>query len=169
MYLLLLAAAMTRLACVLVLCLSLQPGYLGSQGLAARGLLTTTADAGGASPRALQLTGQDNDSTAAHDNDSSGSVLEGVSAWAADQVEGLGFAVVRLGRWMRSKLSGGEQEAKAEGGSAAAAGGSDPAFMRRVGGGTLAAVMVAMVAIISIVLLKKPLTLRRLSQVMRAK
>jgi len=152
---------MTCLASVLGLCASLQPGYLGSQGLAARGLLPSTADAGVASPRTLHITGQDSDSTAAQGDDSSGGMFEGVSAWAADQVEGLGFAVVRLGRWMRSKLSGGQQEGKAESGSAAAAGGSDPAFMRRVGGGTLAAVMVAMVAIVCVVLFKKPLTLRR--------
>jgi len=142
------------------------PGYLGSQGLAARGLLPSS-DSDGASSSAMQVAVQDRTSAQA-DNSSGTSLLDDVSAWAADQVEGLGFAVVRLGRWMRGKLSGQQQEEKARSGSGAEAG-ADPAFMRRVGGGTLAAVMVAMVAIISIVLLKKPVTLRRLSQVMRAK
>jgi hypothetical protein len=132
-----------------------QPAYLGSQGLAARGLLTSTdgpvqEEEGTTSPDAAE--------------EDSSSVLDDLSAWAADRVEGLGFAVVRLGRWMRGKLSGGQQDAKdstAASSSGAGQAGGESAFMRRVGGGTLAAVMVAMVAIVAVVLLKKPIMLRR--------
>lgn len=129
--------------------------YLGSQGLAARGLLTSTDSA-----VQEECTGN----SEAADEDSS-SVLDDLSAWAADRVEGLGFAVVRLGRWMRGKLSGGQQDAKDSTAAASSSGagqaGGESAFMRRVGGGTLAAVMVAMVAIVAVVLLKKPIMLRR--------
>lgn len=149
----------------------LQPGYLGSQGLAARGLLPST------DPHAALQDSASSAQVATVDTDAdSSSLLEDVSAWAADRVEGVGFAVVRLGRWMRSKLTGqqGEKDTTASSSSTGAKRsaeqmGDDGASMRRVGGGTLAAVMVAMVAIISVVLLKKPVTLRRLAQVMRAK
>lgn len=102
----------------------------------------------------------------AADEDSS-SVLDDLSAWAADRVEGLGFAVVRLGRWMRGNLSGVQQDANSDSIASSSRGagqaaGVDSAFMRRVGGGTLAAVMVAMVAIVTVVLLKKPVMLRRM-------
>jgi hypothetical protein len=149
------------------------PGYLGSQGLAARGLLPSTDPSDASSScSALQAALQDSASTAHTDDSDNSNVLEDMSAWAADRVEGLGFAVVRLGRWMRGKLSGqqedGQKEAASSSRSAGEAGG-DRAHMRRVGGGTLAAVMVAMVAIVSTVLLKKPVKLSRLVQMMRAK
>jgi hypothetical protein len=119
---------------------------------------------------ALQAALQDRTTTAHTDESNSSSVLEDMSAWAADCVEGLGFAVVRLGRWMRGKLSGqqedGQQEAASSGQTAKGASG-DRAHMLRVGGGTLAAVTVAMVAIISVVLLKKPVKLSRLVQMLR--
>lgn len=137
-----------------------QPAYLGSQGLAARGLLPSTDTAAVQEEGGASLDAADEDSS---------SVLDDLSAWAADRVEGLGFAVVRLGRWMRGKLSGAQQDANSDStassssrGAGQAAGGGDSAFMRRVGGGTLAAVMVAMVAIVTVVLLKKPVMLRRM-------
>jgi hypothetical protein len=119
---------------------------------------------------ALQAALQDRTTTAHTDESNSSSVLEDMSAWAADCVEGLGFAVVRLGRWMRGKLSGqqedGQQEAASSSQTVKGASG-DRAHMLRVGGGTLAAVTVAMVAIISVVLLKKPVKLSRLVQMLR--
>lgn len=145
----------------------MQPGYLGAQGLAARGLLPST-DPSDASSSCSALQGALQDSPS---SDDSSSVLEDMSAWAADRVEGVGFAVVRLGRWMRGKLSGQQEEKQDAASSSKSAGeaGGDREHMRRVGGGTLAAVMVAMVAIISVVLLKKPVKLSRLVQMMRAK
>ena len=125
-----------------------QPAYLGSQGLAARGLLTGTGeDDATSSALAVQ-------SISSADGNNGG-VLEEVSAWAADCVEGLGHAVVRLGRWMRGKVSG-QQEAKEDGisSTAGASGGEDGAFLRRVGGGAIA-VVAAMVAIVAVILLKK--------------
>jgi hypothetical protein len=144
-------------------CCFLQPNYLKMQGLAARGLLTNTdaADAG---------TLQEAEQEVNIGQDSSSSVFDDVSAWAADRVEDLGHAVVRLGRWMRGKLGAGEQQeaAKASSSSSSAGGatGGDAAYMRRVGGGALATVMVAMVAIIGVVLLRKPAAFKGLVRAM---
>lgn len=130
---------------------ALQPGYLGSQGLAARGLLTG-ADA------AVSMHGGVQDATPAQaSDDSSTGLLDDMSAWAADCVEGLGHAVVRLGRWMRRTVSGQQGEEQAASSSAASANSraaEDGAFLRRVGGGAVA-VVAAMVAIIAVALLKK--------------
>jgi len=127
------------------------PGYLGSQGLAARGLLT-------GSDASMAMHGGVQDATLAQaSDDSSTGLLDDVSAWAADCVEGLGHAVVRLGRWMRRTVSGQQEEEKAASSSTASANGraaEDGAFLRRVGGGAVA-VVVAMVAIIAVALLKK--------------
>jgi hypothetical protein len=90
-------------------------------------------------------------------DDSNTGLLEDVSAWAADCVEGLGHAVVRLGRWMRRTVSGQQEEEKSASSSTASANGraaEDGVFLRRVGGGAVA-VVVAMVAIIAVALLKK--------------
>jgi hypothetical protein len=126
------------------------------QGLAARGLLTNT-DAADADT--LQQAEQE----VSTGQDSSSNVVDDVSAWAADRVEDLGHAVVRLGRWMRGKLGAGEQQQETAKASNSAE--RDAAYNRRVGG-TLAAVMVAMVAIIGVVLLRKPAAFRGLIRAM---
>lgn len=126
------------------------PAYLEGQGFAARGLLGARGTATGRNTEEEEPAGGD-----------SINPLERVSAWAADRVEDIGLAVVRLGRWMRQQIAGqaSESNAGSEGGR----------FDRLVGGGTIAAVMVACVAIISVVLLKRPAHLRRLMQQMRAR
>lgn len=141
---------------------ALQPSYLKMQGLAARGLLT-----GAESTDTNTL--QEGEQEVSSEPHSSSNVFDDVSAWAAERVEDLGHAVVRLGRWMRSKLGGGEQQQEAVKGTSSASGAADgdAAYMRRVGGGTLATVMVAMVAIIGVVLLRKPAAFKHLVRAMR--
>lgn len=138
-----------------------QPAYLGSQGLAARGLLTG-GDTSSSNPLITVGDAASSSSTNNNDGDSSSTnLLDDVSAWAADCVEGVGFAVVRLGRWMRSKLAGADEQQQGhqeqqeqEAGSSSKGAADEGPFMQRVGGGALA-VMVAMVAIVCVVLLGK--------------
>ena len=82
-------------------------------------------------------------------------------------MEDLGLAVVRLGRWMRQQI-GGQAGAGESSEGQRSAGSEGQRFNRLVGGRTIAAVMVACVAIISVVLLKRPALLRRLVQQVRA-
>jgi hypothetical protein len=105
-------------------------------------------------------------------------VLEFVSGWAADRVEELGQAVVRLGQWLRTQLAtaGGQQtpaqhtpaSGAAEAAAGASAGGGKgasahaAAHKRLASGRTLTAVMAVCVAIVGVLLLRKPGHLQRL-------
>lgn len=90
----------------------------------------------------------------------SGGLLGSVSGWAADRLEDLGWAVLRIGRWLREQVEGGARPLVE--GTAEPPSGSGSGSARRVG--ALTAVVAACVAIVSLVLLKNPRQLRRLLQ-----
>jgi hypothetical protein len=146
---------------VLVLCCFdlLQPEYLESAGFAARGLLTSPAPK--AESAAANFTvADDAASTAGSSSDGAAAAAPGVFeqlqakvnegiAKIGEGVESVGNAVVKLGRWMRSQLTG---EAYVDDGEASRKGdrpGSKAA-------GVMGAVMVVMVAIVAVVLLRRP-------------
>jgi uncharacterized phage infection (PIP) family protein YhgE len=138
--------------------LLLQPEYLESAGFAARGLLTGADSATSAAANftvdddASSATGSSNDAAAA----AAPGVLEQLQAKLnegiakiGEGVESVGNAVVKLGRWMRSQLTGEDYDGgkgKRKGNTAA---------------GVVAAVTVAMVAIVAVVVLRMPPHARR--------
>jgi hypothetical protein len=151
---------------MLLLCfLLLQPQYLESAGFAARGLLTSTppnADSAAAAAAAAvaNLTVDDDASSsngAAAAAAAAPGVFEQLQAKVnegitkiGEGVESVGNAVVKLGRWMRSQLTGEEYVA------------DDDEACRKRGGpgskaaGVMGAVMVVMVAIVAVALLRRP-------------
>jgi hypothetical protein len=154
---------MGRATIMLLLCfLLLQPQYLESAGFAARGLLTSTppnADSAAAAAAVANLT-VDDDASSSNGAAAAAAapgvfeqlqakVNEGI-AKIGEGVESVGNAVVKLGRWMRSQLTGEEYVA------------DDDEACRKRGGpgskaaGVMGAVMVVMVAIVAVALLRRP-------------
>jgi hypothetical protein len=132
----------------------LQPEYLESAGFAARGLLTSpAADSASAAAAAANIITHD-DGTAASAA-TAPSVLEQLQAKLnegvaklGEGVESVGNAVVKLGRWMRAQLTGEEfaADAEAEKGQAG----------RNKAAGVLTAVTIVMVAIVAVVMMRRP-------------
>jgi hypothetical protein len=150
---------------VLLLCFLLpQPQYLESAGFAARGLLTSAPpNADSAAAAVANLTAEDDASstTGSSSNGAAAAAAPGVLeqlqakvnegiAKIGEGVESVGNAVVKLGRWMRSQLTGEEYVA------------DDDEACRKRGGpgskaaGVMGAVMVVMVAIVAVALLRRP-------------
>uniref|UniRef100_A0A383WDB2 Uncharacterized protein n=1 Tax=Tetradesmus obliquus TaxID=3088 RepID=A0A383WDB2_TETOB len=139
------------------------PEYLESAGFAARGLLTGTAPNLTAAEEedAASTNGSNSSSSSSNAAAAGPTVLEQLQAKLnegvakiGEQVESVGNAVVRLGRWMKAQLTGEEYVA-----DAAASKGSGAA--KNKAAGVFAAVTVAMVAIVAVVVLRMPLHARR--------
>lgn len=135
-------------------CLSivLQPQYLESTGFAAKGLLQAPEQGGSSSKLAVF----EDDTTASSDEN----LLVMLSAKAAEGIEHVGNTVASLGRWMRSRIVG-DQAAAARTTEAAAERASDSSngVNKRVDS-VLGAVMVICVAIVAVVVLRKPAALK---------
>eukprot|EP00882_Tetradesmus_deserticola_P000527 GHRQ01000579.1.p1 GENE.GHRQ01000579.1~~GHRQ01000579.1.p1 ORF type:complete len:315 (+),score=139.81 GHRQ01000579.1:119-1063(+) len=134
--------------------------YLESAGFAATGLLASSGTAAAAAT-ANPLEEDDAASTSGSSSSSAepaAGVLEQLQAklnegvvWIGEGVESVGNAVVRLGRWMRSQLTGEEYVA-----------GEDTGRGRRgAAAGVVAALTVAMVAVVAVVVLRMPPAARR--------
>lgn len=129
----------------------LQPQYLEATGFAAKGLLS-------APEAASSCTTLQELASSSADSPADSNPLVRLSAKVAEGVEHVGNAVAHLGRWMRVRITG-QQAADAakelsEGASSGSAAGA-----RRVDS-VLGAVMVVCVAVIAVVVLRRPAALK---------
>eukprot|EP00775_Hariotina_reticulata_P013629 gene13629-13755_t len=126
------------------------PEYLQSTGFAARGLLAAS-EASDSSCVVTEAEAERPPPPAA-DN-----LMAALSGKVAEGIENIGLAVARLGRWMRVQLLGSEQAA-AEGEAAAEPSAPLPKRLDAV----LGAAMVVCVAVVALLVLKRPSALRGL-------
>lgn len=158
------------LACLFCVCW-LQPEYLEAAGFAAKGLLTGP-QGDGETGSAASSSGS-NCIVVSESASSAPAVLENpfaqLSANIGEGVEQLGYAVARVGRWLRTQLTGqdeaAEQAAAAQASESAAAGGPQQHAGRganKAAARVMSAVMVICVAVVALVVLRRPSALRGL-------
>eukprot|EP00879_Flechtneria_rotunda_P006884 GHRR01007229.1.p1 GENE.GHRR01007229.1~~GHRR01007229.1.p1 ORF type:complete len:197 (+),score=78.62 GHRR01007229.1:147-737(+) len=130
------------------------PQYLESAGFSTRGLLEC--------PEATAEDVQNSITGPFAAVGSSNNLLLQLSAKAAGGIEQLGHAVARLGSWMRLKLTGEEQANRqfTRSSNGTSAGSQHSQRAQRVGDTFLGSVMIVCVAVVALLVLRKPVVLR---------
>lgn len=134
----------------------LQPQYLEATGFAAKGLLVAPED-----EQCSDSDSPQQDSSAIKDGDVSNPLLQ-LSAKVAEGGEQLGNAVARLGRWMRTQITGDDAQATAEASSSSEGGRAPRTAPNKRVDSVLGAVMVVCVAVVAVVLMRRPSALKGL-------